>query len=285
MCSAVAGSDNRFGRLSQSVAAFLSSNDRERAWFSYGSTIGPQLKGELPMALATKSMKRRATAHLCLLFALVVFGVTNGVLSAGPEAQQPQHGGRHMEHRFDDAEKWARNFDDPARDQWQLPSRVVDTLAVRPGQVVADIGAGTGYFSVRLARAAAGAKVYAVDIEPSMVEYVRKRAEKEGLKNIVAVKAGSDRTNLPEPIDLALIVDTFHHIPARVAYFSELRKSLKPGGRVAIVDFKKGAPDGPPEEFRFTPEQIGDELGQAGFVLSARHDFLPRQNFLIYRVR
>jgi ubiquinone/menaquinone biosynthesis C-methylase UbiE len=237
------------------------------------------------MAPATDLMKQRTTRQLCLLFALIVCGAPKG-LSAGPKPQQPAHGGgRHMEHRFDDAEKWAKNFDDPARDQWQLPSRVVDTLALRPGQSVADIGAGTGYFSVRLARAAAGPKVYAVDIEPSMVDYVRKRAEKEGLKNITAVRAGSDRTNLPEPVDLALIVDTYHHIPGRVAYFGELRKSLKPGGRVAIIDFKKGAPDGPPEEFRFTPEQISDELGQAGFVLSARHDFLPRQNFLIYRVR
>jgi ubiquinone/menaquinone biosynthesis C-methylase UbiE len=187
-----------------------------------------------------------------------------------------------MEHRFDDAELYAKSFDDPARDAWQMPARVIDTLGLTPGQIAADIGAGTGYFSVRLAKAAAKPKVYAVDVEESMVNYVKQRAAKEGLSQVIAVRASADRANLPEAVDVVLIVDTFHHIPNRPAYFRELRKSMKPSARLAIIDFRKGAPSGPPEEFRFTPEQITAELKQAGFALQAQHDFLPRQLFLIY---
>ena len=80
-----------------------------------------------------------------------------------------------------------------------------------------------------------------------------------------------------------LVVDTYHHLPNRPAYFRDLRKSLKPGGRVAIVDFRKDAPDGPPVHFRFTPQQIQDEMKQAGYQLDVAHDFLPRQHFLIFR--
>jgi ubiquinone/menaquinone biosynthesis C-methylase UbiE len=188
----------------------------------------------------------------------------------------------HMEHRFDNPEQYAKSFDDPARDEWQMPERIIETLALAPGQVVADIGAGTGYFTVRLAKAAARPKVYAVDIEKSMVEYVQQRAAKEGLKNVFAVLSSADGASLPEPVDVVLIVDTYHHIPNRPAYFRELRKSMKPSGRLAIVDFRKGAPSGPPEQFRFAPDQITEELKQAGFRLQAQHDFLPRQLFLIY---
>lgn len=202
---------------------------------------------------------------------------------SAPLARQHKPGG-HMEHRFEDAEKYAKTFDDPARDEWQQPARVIAALGLEPGQAVADIGAGTGYFSVRLAKAAGIAKVFAVDIEQSMLEYVRQRAAKEGLRNVIAVQGASDRSNLPEPVDLVLVVDTFHHIPNREAYFRELKKSLKPSGRLAIIDFRKGAPAGPPEEFRFTPEQISAQLGAAGFTLQTQHDFLPRQIFLIYRI-
>lgn len=218
------------------------------------------------------------------------------VAAAGAlRAQEPQRGHgqaghhdaqlSHMEHRFEDAERYAKSFDDPARDQWQMPDRVIDALALRPGQSVADIGAGTGYFTVRLAKSAAAPKVYAVDIEPSMLEYVRQRATKEGLSNVVAVQAASEGPNLPEPVDLVLIVDTYHHIPNRVEYFTELRGSIKPLGRLAIVDFRKGAPGGPPDEFRFTPDQISGELEDAGFVLHEQHDFLPRQIFLVYQAK
>jgi SAM-dependent methyltransferase len=155
---------------------------------------------------------------------------------------------------------------------------------VKTNQSVADIGAGTGYFSVRLARAVPSATVYAVDIEQAMLGYLRKRAEAEHLKNIVPVLASSASPDLPQPVDLVLIVDTYHHLPNRVAYFRDLRKSLKPDARVAIVDFRKDAPEGPPVEFRFTAEQIESELGEAGYRLDARHDFLPRQHFVIFRV-
>ena len=190
-----------------------------------------------------------------------------------------------MEHRFEDAEQYAASFDDPARDAWQMPGRVIEALGVQPGQTVADVGAGTGYFTMRLAQTTGAETVYAVDIEQSMVDYTRNRAEAAGLSNVVAVLAGGDRTNLPEPVDLVLIVDTYHHIPDRVAYFTLLRESLQPSGRLAIIDFRKDSPSGPPVEFRFTSEQITGELERAGFTLAAQHDFLPRQMFLVYEAR
>ena len=202
-----------------------------------------------------------------------------------PDGQHGAHSGGdqpHMEHRFEDAEEYARAFDDPERDDWQMPERIIETLDIQEGQTVADVGAGTGYFAVRLARSTDARTVYAVDIEPSMVDYTSNRAEEAGLDNVVTVLAGSDRTNLPEPVDLVLIVDTYHHLPDRVDYFTRLRADLRPSGRLAIIDFRKDSPSGPPVEFRFTPEQITDELERAGFRLADEHGFLPRQMFLVY---
>ena len=203
----------------------------------------------------------------------------------GGSHAMPMPQGDHFERHFDNADEWAKSFDDPARDAWQMPGRVIEALQLEPGQVVADIGAGTGYFTIPLAKSSARPKVYAVDIEPSMVEHVTRRAAQAGLTNVVGVLAGADRTNLPEAVDVVLIVDTFHHIPNRVAYFTALKAQMKPGARLAIVDFRKDAASGPPVEFRFTPEQISAELAQAGFTLRTSHDFLPQQIFLVYGVK
>ncbi len=203
---------------------------------------------------------------------------------ANPGVQAQQHQPAkpdHMQHKFDDPARFAKSFDDPARDGWQMPARVIDALALKPGMTVADVGAGTGYFSMRLARVPVS--VFAVDVEPAMIDHLKKRAADEKLSNVAPVLASATSANLPEPVDVVLVVDTYHHLPNRPAYFRELRKSLKPGGRVAIIDFRKSAPDGPPAHFRFTPEQIQDEMKQAGYQLDAAHDFLPRQHFLIFR--
>jgi len=199
--------------------------------------------------------------------------------SSGQQAVHPDH----MEHHFD-PELSAKAFDDPARDAWQMPDRVIAALGLRAGQVVADVGSGTGYFTIRLAKSVAAPKVYGSDIEPGMVKYLKERAAKEGLENVVSVQAAADTPNLPERVDLVLIVDTYHHIGERDMYFRNLARTLKPGGKVAIIDFKPDSLGGPPKEFRFSVGQVESEMSKAGYKLVAQHGFLPRQNFLIFEV-
>lgn len=215
-------------------------------------------------------------------FLVAVAGVA--YLGLAASAQQEQRATPdHMEHRFADPEQYAKSFDDPARDEWQMPARVIDVLKLPPDASVADIGAGTGYFTVRLAKAVSRGTVYAVDVEPSMLAYIRKRAAGEHLQNVVTVQATGASPNVPKPVDIVLVVDTYHHLPNRPAYFRELTKSLTTGGRVAIIDFRKDSPQGPPPQFRFDADQIIGEMKQAGYRLDARHDFLPRQHFLVFR--
>jgi ubiquinone/menaquinone biosynthesis C-methylase UbiE len=185
--------------------------------------------------------------------------------------------------RFDDAEKWAKEFDNPERDAWQKPEEVVDALKLAPGSVVADIGAGTGYFSVRIAKRIPGGKVFAADVEPDMVRYLGERAQREHLANLIPVQAAADAANLPEPADLIIIADTYHHIGNRTDYFAKLRSSLRPDGRLAIVDSKADSPNGPPVEHRISPERVTEELQAAGYALAETHEFLPRQYFLVFR--
>lgn len=219
--------------------------------------------------------------HSWLLVSLIALAAP--MAFAQSKDQEKKHAD-HMEHRFDNPEQLAKGFDDPARDAWQLPDRVLAALDLKAGQSVADIGSGTGYFTVRLAKLATVSKVYAADIEPSMGTYIQKRAAAAGLTKIVAVQAAADSPNLPEPVDLVLIVNTYHHIGNRETYFRRLAKSLKPGGRVAIIDFKLDSPEGPPKEFRFPPEKFKAEMAKAGYKLAKQHDFLPRQQFLIFEV-
>lgn len=202
---------------------------------------------------------------------------------AADAQQQTQHPPDHMQHRFDDPARYAKSFDDPSRDAWQMPERVIEALKLSANASVADIGAGTGYFSLRLASAVPTGTVYAVDVEPSMLEHIKKRTTEGHVPNVVTVLAAANSPNVPKSVDAVLVVDTYHHIPNRVSYFRDLRKSLTSSGRVAIVDFRKDSPEGPPPEFRFEADEITREMLQAGFTLDAKHDFLPRQHFLIFR--
>jgi cyclopropane fatty-acyl-phospholipid synthase-like methyltransferase len=193
------------------------------------------------------------------------------------------HADRGYHRSFDNAEMWAKEFDDPARDEWQKPEEVLDALQLKRTARVADLGAGTGYFSVRIAKRVPQGKVFAIDVEPDMVRYLRERAQRGHLSVLVPVLASAERSNLPEPVDLILVVDTYHHIDHRIAYFARLREWLRPNGRLAIVDFKADSPNGPPLEHRISPEKTTAELSAAGYSLVATHLFLPRQYFLVFQ--
>ncbi len=184
---------------------------------------------------------------------------------------------------FNDAEKWAKEFDNPERDAWQKPDELLDALRLQPTMLVADIGAGTGYFSARLAKRLPQGKVFAADVEPDMVHYLGARAEREHLTNLTPLQGRADTANLPEPVDLILVVDTYHHIDDRTRYFAALQSSLRPGGRLVIVDFKADSPSGPPPQHRIAPERVTQELAAAGFTLADKFEFLPRQYGLIFR--
>jgi SAM-dependent methyltransferase len=186
------------------------------------------------------------------------------------------------QHSFHDADKWAQVFDDPKRDAIQKPHEVIKALALKPDALVADIGAGTGYFSVRLAHAVPKGRVYAVDIEPDMVKHLAERAKKEQLANVTAVVGAPDNPRLPQKVDLALMVDVYHHIAGRPRYLARLAESLKPGGRIALIDFRPDAPEGPPPGERITPEAAKAEFARAGFRLVQEQRFLPQQYFLVF---
>lgn len=187
------------------------------------------------------------------------------------------------QHRFSNAEKWAKIFDDPARDAWQQPHEVIEALKLKPDAVIADIGAGTGYFAARFANMTPQGHVYGVDTEPDMVKYLAERAKREGLKNITAVQAKPGDPRLPVRADLIILVDVYHHVDQRERYFRQLQDSLKPGGRLVIIDFTMDSPVGPPKSARIAPQQVKAEIARAGYTLAEEHGFLPNQYFLIFR--
>lgn len=219
-------------------------------------------------------MNLRKTTRLTLLLALAF-----AFLPALPAAAQSPHT---HQHSFGNAEKWAQVFDDPDRDAWQKPHEVIQALKLKPDAVIADIGSGTGYFSARFANMTPQGKVYGVDTETDMVKYLAARAKREGLKNVTALLGKPGDPGLPEKADLIIYVDVYHHVESRVDYFRRLQNSLKPGGRLAIIDFRMDAPTGPPRAARIAPEQVKAELQRAGYVLAEEHGFLPNQYFLVF---
>jgi SAM-dependent methyltransferase len=188
-------------------------------------------------------------------------------------------------HHFEDAKRWSRVFDDPKRDAWQKPDLVIGELALRPTDVVADLGCGTGYFTTRLARVVREGRVLAVDIEPDMIEHVKERAKKDAITNVVPVLASANDPKLPDGVHLVLVVDTYHHISDRTRYFQNVKTRLARDGRVVIVDFKPGKlPVGPPEEHKISPEVTTREMTEAGYRACGSFDGLDYQYMLSFCV-
>jgi len=181
--------------------------------------------------------------------------------------------------------EYIRALEDPERDAWQRPAQVIEKLALKPGDSVADLGAGSGYFTVLLARTVGPAgKVYAIDIEPQMLEHIRQRAKQEKLTNIQTVLADPHDPKLPQTsVDMIFICDTLHHISERSTYYPLLARALKPGGRLVDVDFqKRDLPIGPPLSMKIAKGGVVKEVAAAGFHLANDFDFLEYQYFLVF---
>jgi ubiquinone/menaquinone biosynthesis C-methylase UbiE len=191
---------------------------------------------------------------------------------------------QHDAHRLhNDPTKYIAALDDPARDAWQKPHDVLMALGLRDGDVVADIGAGSGYFALRFARHVGAGKVLAVDVSQPMLDELTKRAAAAKLTNVTPVLARHDDPTLPSGgVNVVFTCDTWHHIEQRPAYLAKVRQALAPGGRFVIVDFHKDAPVGPPASMKLTRAEVLAEVQAAGFVLADEPTFLPHQYFLVF---
>ncbi|MGH7823459.1 MAG: class I SAM-dependent methyltransferase [Candidatus Binatia bacterium] len=174
------------------------------------------------------------------------------------------------------------------RDRWQHPERVIRALELREGQRVADLGAGGGYFTFRLAKAVgASGVVYAVDVDDGMIRYLEKRASEEGYRNVRTVRAAVDDLRLPEEVDLIFTCNTYHHLEDRAAYFRRAAARLRSGGQVVIIDYtgegyRPGAVLQRLTGHAVPARRIRGEMEAAGYRLEREHGFLPRQSLLVF---
>jgi 2-polyprenyl-3-methyl-5-hydroxy-6-metoxy-1,4-benzoquinol methylase len=173
---------------------------------------------------------------------------------------------------FANALALSSTLDDPARDVWQRPDEVLRAMELAPTMHVAEVGAGTGYFAVRLARAVPKGEVIATDIEPNMVRFVNERARREGLPNLRASLATHSSSGLArESFDRILVVHVWHHLSDPGAFARDLSAALRPGGKLFVVDFALAARRGPPPSSRVAPESVIAKLEAIGLeaIISA----------------
>lgn len=244
---------------------------------------------------------RAGRGLICALWTFAVLFSGTSIAADGGETEHAQQGleghtQKHHHnggdsatttHRFDDVERWSSIFDAPDRDDWQKPDVLIKALKLGAGHIVADIGAGTGHLNKPLAAAVGpSGAVLAVDVEPNLIAHMRTRAEKESTANVIPILASYDNPRLPPAsVDLVLLVDTFHHIDGRVQYFGRLKKSLKKGGRVVVVDFfKRELPVGPPLKHKIDMNQVAMELQEAGYAIESKDQkSLPYQYIVTAR--
>ncbi len=186
---------------------------------------------------------------------------------------------------FEDVEKYIAFLDRADRTVWQKPDEVVAALSLKGDETIVDLGAGSGYFSFRFAKAVARGKVVAADTEAEMIRHIHHRAMSEGVQNVEPKLIQPVNPSIPAEADMVFICDVLHHVADRPAWLNKLDGGMKKGARLVLIEFKEGKlPEGPPEAAKIPRAQLLDLVARAGFVLDSEHkDLLPYQVFLVFR--
>lgn len=216
---------------------------------------------------------------LLLILTLLLFSLT---VNAQDAIKRDQH---QMHELHNDPKSYIGALEDPKRDAYQKPHEVLTALNIKPGEVIADIGAGSGYFAFRLAHFVGDkGKVYAVDVSPDMIRYINRRIRETKTTNVVALLADPDDPLLPDAsVNRFFFSESWHHIDNQKKYLALIKKMLKPRGEVVMIDFhKKELPVGPPLQMKIAREDVIKQLETNGFRLSKEHAFLPYQYFLVF---
>jgi 2-polyprenyl-3-methyl-5-hydroxy-6-metoxy-1,4-benzoquinol methylase len=186
---------------------------------------------------------------------------------------------------FEDIQKYVAFLERPDRAAWQRPDDVVRALHLTGTEVIADVGAGSGYFTFRLAAAVPQGRVVATDIEPEMIRHIHHKAMTEGIRNVEPVLAAADDPKVPAEADIVFVCDVLHHVSDRPAWLLRLHDEMKPGARLTLVEFKDGdLPEGPPAALKIPRDEMLRLVRASGFVLIGEEkDLLPYQTFLVFR--
>jgi len=190
-----------------------------------------------------------------------------------------------MHRLHNDPKAYIGALEDPQRDAYQKPHEVLTALNLKPGEVIADIGAGSGYFTFPIAHhLGPEGKVYAVDVSSDMILHLNRRIRDLKTTNVVSVLADPDDPLLPEQsVNRFFICDVWHHVESPSKYLGMIKKMLKPGGQVIMIDFhKKELPFGPPMAMKIAREDLVKQMESNGFRLANEHSFLPYQYFLVF---
>jgi ubiquinone/menaquinone biosynthesis C-methylase UbiE len=207
----------------------------------------------------------------------IVVRLAGCILAVATIAAAPQHG------RLFPPEHLGL-LEGPDRDAWQQPDKIMDALGIAEGSVVADLGAGGGWFTVRLARRVGpNGRVYAEDVQRQMIESIARRVNRENLRNVTTILGTASDARLPAPVDAVLIVGVYNEMAEPVALLRNVAAALEPNGRIGIVDFKRdGLGPGPALEERADPERVIADAAAAGLRLIKRETFLRYQYMLVF---
>jgi ubiquinone/menaquinone biosynthesis C-methylase UbiE len=182
---------------------------------------------------------------------------------------------------FADMEKYIEFLERKDRAIWQRPDTVISSMNLKGTETIADVGAGSGYFSFRFASKLPKGKVIAIDIEPEMIRHIHHKVMSSDIKNIEVVLASEDDPKVSEKVDIVFICDVLHHLKNRAEWLNKLSSEISKGAKLILIEFKEGnLPEGPPEKIKISSKEMLAVVSQAGFTLIRKNTtLLPYQNY------